>query len=51
MIYTKPEVVLGGSTVDVIQGMGSSKGQFASDVLITPHDQPNVSTNAYEADE
>jgi len=51
MKYAKPEVILGGSTIAVIQGMGSSKGQFANDVRITPHDQPNVSTSAYEADE
>ena len=51
MNYIKPEVIIGGSALAEVQGQGLSKGIYASDVNITPHDQPNVSTNAYEADE
>ena len=51
MNYAKPEVVIRGSALAEVQGQGLSKGLYASDVIITPHNQPNVSTNAYEADE
>ena len=51
MKYAKPEVVVSGSALSLIQGLGTSKGNLAPDVFIEPLGDPNCSSDAYEADE
>ncbi len=51
MKYMKPEVVLSGSALSLIQGLGTTKGDHAPDVFVDPIGEPNSSTDAYEADE